>query len=79
MSFLLDEGRTHTWDVKYPTKKYETTNILCFHVLKVFEENDVKVVIEKYILKRGTRECCIGIIHDVKGKEVEEDPKLSSI
>ncbi|RDX92338.1 hypothetical protein CR513_25550, partial [Mucuna pruriens] len=56
----------------------ETTDILCSHALKVFETNDVKVVLKKYILKRWTKEGRGGIIHDIRGKEVEEDPRLSS-
>jgi len=59
-------------------RKFETTGILSSHVLKVFEANDIKVVLEKYILKRWTKEGRSGIIQDVRGKEIEEDPKLSS-
>ena len=46
--------------------------------MKVFEANDIKVVPEKYILKRWTREGRSGTIHDFRGREVEEDPRLSS-
>ena len=59
-------------------RKFETTGLLCSHALKVFEANDIKIVPDKYILKRWTREGCCGIVYDVKGKEVEGDPKLSS-
>ncbi|XP_004490690.1 protein FAR1-RELATED SEQUENCE 5-like [Cicer arietinum] len=58
-------------------RKFETFGILCSHVLKVFEANDVKVIPEKYILRRWTREARCGIVHDFRGKEVEGDPKLS--
>ena len=59
-------------------RKFETTGLLCSHALKVFEANDIKVVPNKYILKRWTREGRNDIVHDVRGKEVEEDLKLSS-
>ncbi|PNX83968.1 FAR1-related protein [Trifolium pratense] len=58
-------------------KKFDTFGILCSHALKVFEANDVKVVPEKYILTRWTREARYGIVKDSRGNEVEGDPKLS--
>ena len=58
-------------------KKYDTFGILCSHALKVFELNDVKVIPNRYILRRWTREACCGIVQDFRGKEVEQDPKLS--
>ncbi|XP_027351036.1 protein FAR1-RELATED SEQUENCE 5-like [Abrus precatorius] len=59
-------------------KKFETFGILCCHALKVFEANDVKVIPDKYILKRWTTQGRCGIIHNVKGIPVEGDPKLST-
>jgi zinc finger SWIM domain-containing protein 3 len=58
-------------------KKFDTFGILCSHALKVFEANDVKVVPEKYILRRWTREARCGLVKDFRGNEVEGDPKLS--
>ena len=59
-------------------RKFETFGILCSHALKVFEFNDVKVIPEKYILRRWTREArCGDIVQDFRGKEGEGDPKLS--
>lgn len=58
-------------------KMYDTFGILCSHALKVFELNDVKAIPEKYILRRWTREARYGIVQDFRGKEVEQDPKLS--
>jgi len=58
-------------------KKYDTFGILCSHALKVFELNDVKVIPDRYILRRWTREARCGIVQDFRGKEVEQDPKLS--
>ncbi|XP_027368138.1 protein FAR-RED IMPAIRED RESPONSE 1-like [Abrus precatorius] len=59
-------------------KKFETMGILCCHALKVFEANDVKAIPDKYILKRWTKEGHCGIIHNVKGIQVEEDHILST-
>ncbi|XP_027362527.1 protein FAR-RED IMPAIRED RESPONSE 1-like [Abrus precatorius] len=59
-------------------KKFEIFGILCCHALKVFETNDVKIILDKYILKRWTTHGRSGIIHNVKGTEVEGDPKLST-
>ncbi|XP_027343015.1 protein FAR1-RELATED SEQUENCE 5-like [Abrus precatorius] len=59
-------------------KKFETFGILCCHASKVFEANDVKVIPDKYILKRWTTQGRSEIIHNVKGKEVKGDPKLST-
>jgi zinc finger SWIM domain-containing protein 3 len=58
-------------------RKFETFGILCCHALKVFEANDVKLVPEKYILKRWTKDARSGIIHDIHANEVVENPKLS--
>ena len=57
-------------------KKFKTFRMLCCHALKVFEANEVKCVPNRYILKRWTRATHSGIIHDVKGKEVEGDLRL---
>jgi len=43
----------------------------------VFEFNDVKVIPEKYILGRWTRDARCGIVQDFRGKEVESDLKLA--
>ena len=59
-------------------KRFETFGILCSHALKVFNAMEVKIVPNQYILKRWTRDARNGIIHDVRGKEVEGDPKLCS-
>jgi hypothetical protein len=59
------------------SRKFETFGILCCHALKVFEANYVKLVPEKYILKRWTKDARSGIIHDIYANEVVENPKLS--
>ena len=42
-------------------KRFETTSILCSHALKVFEANDIKVVPEKYILKRWQQKVVVAL------------------
>ncbi|KAF7824330.1 protein FAR1-RELATED SEQUENCE 5-like [Senna tora] len=73
------------WEVLFHTqeksvsctcRRFETFGILCCHALKVFEANDVKLVPDQYILKRWTKMARTGIIFDVNGNEVEEDPKF---
>ena len=56
-------------------KKFETFGIICCHALKVLFMLDILTLPEQYILKRWTKEGRSGVIHDIKGKEVEEDPK----
>nr|KYP41139.1 Protein FAR-RED IMPAIRED RESPONSE 1 [Cajanus cajan] len=58
-------------------RKFETFGILCSHALKVFEANDVKVIPEKYIIKKMDKKSSSGIVHDVREKEVEGNPILS--
>ncbi|KAI4297659.1 hypothetical protein L6164_037541 [Bauhinia variegata] len=84
VTLISEEGE---WRVVYDpvqtsiscnSRKFETIGILYCHALKVFEANDVKFVPDQYILNSWTRHARNGIIHDVKGNEVVEDPKLSS-
>lgn len=37
----------------------------------MLESNDVKVIPEKYILRRWTIEVHYGIVHDFRGKKIE--------
>ena len=37
-------------------RKFETIEILCCHILKVFDILDIKMIHDAYILKRWTRE-----------------------
>ena len=57
-------------------KKFERVGILCCHALRVLNERDVKLLPQKYITKRWTREARCGVVYDIKGKEIEVDPKL---
>ncbi|XP_027338098.1 protein FAR1-RELATED SEQUENCE 5-like [Abrus precatorius] len=44
----------------------------------VFEANDVKAILEKYILKRWTKEGRSGIINNFIRREIEGDPKVAT-
>lgn len=83
---VADEKHERSWKVSFnraftsiacSCRKFDTFGILCSHALKVFEFNDVKVIPEKYILGRWTRDARCGIVQDFRGKEVEGDPKLA--
>ncbi|KAI8527747.1 hypothetical protein RHMOL_Rhmol12G0098600 [Rhododendron molle] len=56
--------------------KFEAVGILCSHALKVLDVMDIKLIPERYILKRWTRDAKAGIVKDFKGREVEGDNKL---
>ena len=56
-------------------KKFDTFGIICCHALKVLFMLNINTLPKQYILKRWTKEGRSGVIHDIKGKEVEEDPK----
>lgn len=58
-------------------KMFDNVGILCGHALKVLDANEVKTLPAQYILKRWTKVAKNGVIEDVRGKEVVEDPKLT--
>lgn len=57
-------------------KKFGSTEILCWHALKVLDAMNIKVLSEKYISKCWTREAQDGIVEDRNGRTVIEDTKL---
>ncbi|XP_028792494.1 protein FAR-RED IMPAIRED RESPONSE 1-like [Neltuma alba] len=57
-------------------KKFERVGILCCHALRVLNERDVKLLPQKYIIKRWTREPRCGAVYDIKGNQIEVDPKM---
>ncbi|XP_071700220.1 protein FAR1-RELATED SEQUENCE 5-like [Rutidosis leptorrhynchoides] len=59
-------------------KKFETFGYLCSHSLKVLNVMDIKILPEKYILKRWSREAKNESVQDVNGKEVHADANLSA-
>ena len=82
---MVDQGRE--WRVSFDLnhqlvscscRKFEAFGILCCHALKVFGAMEIKLMPSQYVLKRWTKEARSGIIHDVRGREVEGDPKLAT-
>ena len=59
-------------------RKFEIIEILCCHVLKVFDSLDIKTISNMYILKRWTREAKSGCILDNRRINVEEDVNLTA-
>ncbi|XP_028784270.1 protein FAR1-RELATED SEQUENCE 5-like [Neltuma alba] len=70
------EFKPDTHEISCTCRMFETTRILCCHALKVYESNDVRIMPEQYIIKRWTREARSGVVYDVRGSEIQRDPKL---
>lgn len=56
--------------------KFEYAGILCSHALKVLDVRSIKVVPEKYILKRWTKDARVEDIENFDECITKEDPKL---
>ncbi|RVX07579.1 Protein FAR1-related sequence 9 [Vitis vinifera] len=56
--------------------KFEYAGILCSHALKVLDVRSIKVVPEKYILKRWTKDARVENIENFDECITKEDPKL---
>ncbi|KAJ3701127.1 hypothetical protein LUZ61_004832 [Rhynchospora tenuis] len=57
-------------------KKFEREGILCWHILKVLNREDIKVIPPRYILNRWTKAAKDVTIVDIEGRRVVEDPLL---
>jgi zinc finger SWIM domain-containing protein 3 len=57
---------------------FERIGILCRHALKGLDLVNIKHLPERYILKRWTRDARSGIIQDMNGREIVENPKLDA-
>ena len=55
---------------------FERIGILCRHALKGLDLMNIKLLPEKYILKRWTRDARSEIVQDMHGKDIVENPKL---
>jgi zinc finger SWIM domain-containing protein 3 len=44
-------------EVSYNCKRYEFVGILCSHALKVLDCNHIKLIPDRYIMKRWTKKC----------------------
>ncbi|XP_028778696.1 protein FAR1-RELATED SEQUENCE 5-like [Neltuma alba] len=65
-----------THDIFCTCGMFETTGILCCHILKVYESKDVRIMPEKYIMKRWTRKARSDVVYDLRGSEIQVDPRL---
>ncbi|XP_054809814.1 protein FAR1-RELATED SEQUENCE 5-like [Prosopis cineraria] len=70
------EFKPDTHEIFCTCQKFESTGIFCCHALKVYESKDVRVMPDQYILKRWTKEARFGVVHDVRGNEIQVDPRL---
>jgi hypothetical protein len=59
-------------------RQFERIGILCNHALKVLDMMNMKVLPEHYILKRWTREVICGVVQDIRGNNVIENPKIDA-
>ncbi|XP_062182129.1 protein FAR1-RELATED SEQUENCE 5-like [Phragmites australis] len=59
-------------------QQFERIGILCSHALKVLDMMNIKLLPEHYILKRWTREARCGIVQDIHGMAILENPKIDA-
>jgi zinc finger SWIM domain-containing protein 3 len=58
--------------------KFGKWGVLCGHALKVLDVMDIKLLPEKYIIRRWTREARSNVVQDVSGMTIIENPKLDA-
>jgi zinc finger SWIM domain-containing protein 3 len=63
-------------DVSCSCRKFERCGILCGHALKILDVMNIKVLPEKYILKRWTKNARNEIVQDFNGHEIIIDTNL---
>jgi len=59
--------------------QFSRIGILCAHALKVLDLMNIKSLPTQYVLKRWTREARSGTIHDSKGRDIIENPRLDEM
>lgn len=59
-------------------RQFERVGILCSHALKILDVMNIKQLPDHYVLKRWTREARHGVVHDISGRHVLENPKLDA-
>jgi hypothetical protein len=57
-------------------QQFQRVGILCSHALKILDLINIKQIPEHYALKRWTREARCGVVQDILGRHVIENPKL---
>ncbi|KAG6708290.1 hypothetical protein I3842_06G073800, partial [Carya illinoinensis] len=63
-------------NVSCSCRKFERCGILCSHALKILDVMDIKVLPEKYILKRWTKEAKNESVQDFNGHDIITDTNL---
>ncbi|XP_062185944.1 protein FAR1-RELATED SEQUENCE 5-like [Phragmites australis] len=82
-TFTLEEERTVIVNpvdqmVSCSCRLVERIGILCRHALKALDLVNIKLLPKRYILKRWTRGARSGIIQDMHGRDIVENPKLNA-
>ncbi|XP_056691911.1 protein FAR1-RELATED SEQUENCE 5-like [Spinacia oleracea] len=73
---VLGDPLTET--ISCSCKFFERLGILCAHAFKVLDTMNIKLVPEKYILKRWTRVARDETVQDIYGRTILEDPQLDA-
>ncbi|KAJ1276078.1 hypothetical protein BS78_05G186600 [Paspalum vaginatum] len=64
--------------VECSCRLFERTGILCRHALKGLDLLNIKLLPERYILKRWTQSAKLEIIQDMHGRDIVENPKFDA-
>ncbi|KAK4608137.1 hypothetical protein RGQ29_001804 [Quercus rubra] len=73
----VERNATHEYIiVSCSCRKFERIGILFSHALKILDVMDIKVLLEKYILKRWTKDAKNEIVQDFNGRDIKADSKL---
>lgn len=59
-------------------QKFEMTELLYYHVVKIYNVMDVKTISHHYILNRWANNSRSRVVQDYMGNEFEDDLKLQS-
>ncbi|XP_058181173.1 protein FAR1-RELATED SEQUENCE 5-like [Rhododendron vialii] len=73
------QAEYEVYQATYIEDRINEVGILCSHALKVLYVMDIKLIPERYILKRWTRDAKAGIVNDFEGCEVEECEEASAL
>jgi hypothetical protein len=58
--------------------KFRKWGVLCGYVLKVLDVMDIKLFLEKYIIRRWTQQTRSNVVQDVSGRIIIENLKLNA-
>ena len=59
-------------------QQFVRVGIICSHAMKILDLMNIKQLPEHYVLKRWTREARSGVVQDIFGRHVVENPKLDA-